>query len=692
MPEVNAQNGQAKVHTLSDELLRNMISAIFGPSATSDTTAGGRFVKLHDKIKSRGLHYHNDPSVDPKIAAPYDKGDKFQSDILRRVNTRLLSKQVENKPIVKVVPGSVLQTVKDKADDFELVMNRILSQVQERERIDIQSALHHAANTLAYGIVHWVMAPDVWPKVPDYKYSDTAGDNREFRDYPEPDAVSEDGQLPGKARFRETDTALQARTLQDRVKAGAPWFMECPHPMQFGFIEDRSQSNGMAMALLRRKVPLIDYREKLYNDTKLRLSLHDIDAKISIYEEREAPRDDSPSGSYDLLAWGKVVYVVEVWTRDEYYELASGLENGQDWTVIKSFKHPYTMPPFALAIGVENPDPDLAYKFEPLLTGIYRVKPYYDKARTLADIIAEMIALPLYYITLQDGRMHTENGKPLFLTRNALAAQVLPPGSKLEKIEYNLNPAVNEWIASLRQEMEDAAPSSGTAEISASTEPWAIRLQQAEANIEIRPSIQNVAQAYRTMVRNMAYVMSLTAEEGGFGEPVAVHGVTKEGALDKTVIISVKPEDIPQFELEISIDSHSSAERITMEQHGLDMLGNPNSLLTRREYAEAYAGKPDGRRAVLEKDAEQIWLERIKPAVLEQELARSYDNFIVLGAEGRFVGMDGQEILPEEVLARNGQQSVPTSEQLPPEASQLTMGGMPTLMAPGAQAIQGPPM
>lgn len=679
MAELNVQAGRKRATTFDAEQLRGFIAAIFGPNPDSDQSAGGRFVALHEKMRLRELHYHNDPAVDPVIPPPYDRGNKFQTDFLRQTNRRLLAKQIENKPIVKVVPGSSLSTVKDKADDFEIVMNTILDEVQDRERIDIQATLHRDANILAYGVLHWVMHNGVYPKMPEYMYSAEPAEG--YRDYKDDNDTG----------YRETDETYRDRVNKGRAGAGVPWYVECIHPMQFGFIEDRSMSNGMAMCLVRRKIPLLDYQRKLREDDKIVLSLNDVDKKINIYEEKDAPPEGTSSYVNDLLAWGKTVYVIEIWTRDEFYEMASGVENGNGWEIVKSFKHPYSMPPFALAPGDENSSPRLEYKFEPLLTGIYRIKPYYDRARTLVDIIAEMIALPLFYIKLPDGKMFTEGGKPVFLSRNSLMAQTLPNGGTIEKVEYNINPAVNEWIGALKQEMEDAAPSSGSAEISASTEPWAIRLQQAEANIEIKPSVQAVATAYRSMVRNMAYVMSLPVEEGGFGEPVMVFGRTQDGAIDMTKAIGVDPADIMDFKLEVNIDPHSSAERITMEQHGLDMLGNPNSLLTRREYAENYAGKPDGRRAVLEKDAEQIWLERIKPAVLEQELARSYDNFIVLAANGLFVGMDGQEILPEEVLSRNGQPAVPTQTPQSPEMSQLAMPSLPSLSTPGAQSIQGMP-
>lgn len=677
--------------TFDEAALQKIIEAMYGPTPADDVdTTGGRFAKLHDKIRLRELHYHNDPKVDPPLPEPYANGSRYQTDFLRRTNVRLLARQTENQPIIKVMPGSSKATEASQAENFARVMNRILDLVQERERLDITRTLHHNANALAYGVLHWCKAPDVWPKMGDYKHTDTPGGD--FNDYEEVD--DEEKSVPKSKRYREKDDAYRKRQNHAKAEAGAPWFIECPHPGQFAFIEDRSQENGMALATLRRRIPFLDYAKKVKNQDKITLSLNDSDSKIAIFEEKDAPPSNSPSGG-DYRSWGRVVYVVEVWTRDEYYEMASGSEHGVGWTLIKSHKHPYKMPPFALAVGHENPSPDPAYKFEPLMTGIYRIKPFYDKARSLADIIAEMIALPLWYIELGDGQQFTQGGKPVFLSRNSLTAQVMPKGSKLVKVDFQMNPAINEWINSLKEEMEDAAPSTGATAISAATQAWAIRLQQAEANIEVQPSVRSVVSAIRTMSRNMAFVMSLNADEGGFGEPIWVYAKTKDGMIDKSTAIGVDPADIPTLELEVTIDSHSSAERITMEQHGLDMMANEFSLITRREWAEDYAGKPDAERAIMEKDAETIWLTKIKPVVMEQELAREYEDFIVLGANGMFVGPGGVEVSPEQVLGMNAGRGAPTPVTSPnptaPETSPIPAemqqaNGMPTgggLSVPG---------
>lgn len=691
MPELlPARKQRISATTLDRDALSVIINRLVGTKGSADTV-GGRFRALHEKIRHRTEHFHNLEAADPILPSPYDGGAKYQSDILRRTHVQLKARQTENVPVVRVAPPRESPSQQKLADNYEMVRNRIFDLVQERQGNDIVGALFDGINIYCYGVLHWVMAPDVWPAMDDPDAIDELPQGTEAERYnTEPD---ENG------RYKETDASVQDRAKHAKAMAGAPWYIEVIPPDACGFVIDRSQAQGFGMFVVTRRVPILDYSEKLRAKDGIYLSLNATDKSIRIYEEATRPSNYTPSGG-DAASWGRDVTVAEVWTRDEYYELVSDSQTSQ-YELVKAFRHPYRMPPFALAYGNRHNSPDPALAYEPLMEGLYRIKPFYDRDMALAKVIAEMIALPYYYIELSDGAIMLDaTGKPLMLTRNALSAQALPAGAKLAKVEYEINPAFVKFLENTAEELKQAAPSTGQAEVSATTQAWAIRLQQAQASIEVAASLRSVATCLRTMHRNQAYVESLSADEGGFGEPIWVYGKSLDGKVDRSTAIGIEPKDIPTLELDVEIAAHSAAERITMEQHGMEMLLQSAQagvrVLTRREFLEDYRGVEDASSAEQELDAEELWITKIKPVVVEQELAKRFAQFVVMGADGNFAGPGGQQVSPAEVLSMNGQPP-PPQPMGPPgvngigqnPALQPQMPGLPQLQAPGAMPVPG---
>jgi hypothetical protein len=148
------------------------------------------------------------------------------------------------------------------------------------------------------------------------------------------------------------------------------------------------------------------------------------------------------------------------------------------------------------------------------------------------------------------------------------------------------------------------------------------------------------------------------------------------------------------------IDAVSSAERITLVEHGVALRSNPNGpIISKADFYENYLGKGDPDEYMAELDEEQMFEEYIKPGLIQQELVARYGSQIVMGPDGDYVGPDGRPLQPEDVLAANG---------IPPEVvAQLAamlgvapagappMGGapMPGPMVPGGMPMQqGAPM
>ena len=264
------------------------------------------------------------------------------------------------------------------------------------------------------------------------------------------------------------------------------------------------------------------------------------EASLRIARAVDAPLPEDPSGA----GWGERLRIASVWTRDEYYELAalersasssdnSNLQPRQEWTLIKSHPHPYEMPPFAIAEADTNDHPDMMLRWEPTLEGIYRAKPGYDYERSLGRYLAEQTVIPMYWIQLADGSYQTDDdGQRVEVPLDSDVAQMLPAGASLHRVEFRVDPAFVEFLRMSHDELVAAAPDSGTVdrgEIGPNTQPHTLNLLLGSRNLQVQQLKRAQSRAVRTMLRNMALVMSKPLSEGGFGAPIWVFARGKNG-------------------------------------------------------------------------------------------------------------------------------------------------------------------
>jgi len=670
--------------TLSEAALRRIIEQLVGTASTTTNASGGRFKALHERVRTREQHFYNLTEADPVLPAPHnDTAAKFQSDAPRRLWAQLKARLTENKP----QPSAGSKTAKGKkqqaADKLERILELGFADLQRREGIDIVGELADGLIIQCYSLLHWEKAADVWPGMPDYEERDEIEDDERKRYGPE--------KVGGK--YRETDASLQERDTRAKAQAGFPFYMEVYHPTQFAFIADRSMANGMGGVLTMRRVPMLQYVEELEKDghyPRLSMDANAATAKrLLIYDERPSPDPGSPSA--DPTAWGKEVLVYQWWTRNEWYELVNDESQPTTggWRLAKSGTHSYGMPPFALCKANETNSTDPALRYTPALDGVYRIKPYVDYYRTLLFAIAQQIALPLYYLVDDTGKMGLgDDGKPLILTRDALAAQQLPPGHKLEKVQFELNPAFVSAMDSLQEEFRESFPQTGQTELSATTQPWTARIGMTLANVEPARYVGNIAECLSVAFENIALQMSLPAEQGGFGRSVPM--------LDGEEVITIDPEDIRGLKVDVSIGKVGAAEQITVEEHGRVLLNDPLVPMTREMYVEEYMGRANASELIAAWDAQRTYDEYLRPGVVKQELARLFSEFLVMGANGDVVGLDGQVVDPSAELRERGWQvdapPPPPGPSSVPAGAEPTMPTMPSMEAPGTPVLAGPVM
>lgn len=663
--------------TLDEKTLSNWISDLARPR--SEHVQGGRFGKLHELIRMREQHFHAAVEADPKLQYPHDQVAGFQSDLPRRTWVDLKSRVIENPFRFRVTPPRDTPNLRAKADDFEKVLNIGFEALQKRQRIRLQDDMADGQIVDCYGVLHIQKAMDIWPSFPDgLVYDDDPGDSVNFR---------EEG-----GKYVETESSKQERDRRAKAKAGFPWYIEVIHPTMFSFVEDRSVANGMAVGLVLRSVPLLEYSTKIRESDNLLCSLNETNSSIKVFQERERPSDNDPSTANEP-AFDTKVYVAELWTRTEYYELVAPGGTGvgpSNWTLVKSFKHPYEMPPFALALADHFNTPDPAYRYRPALDGIFRIKPFFDRDITLGRAIAEQTALPLYYIKMTDGSYMTdEAGKQLVLTKNALAAQVLPPGAEIVSIAPSMGDAFIKFLEVTGKEMEESAPETGTVDVGASTAPWTIRLAQDQANAYPRLLTTSQARALETMGEIVLRVAQKPAAEGGIGQPMWMYD--EEGKL-----IGLDPNELNGFEIAVDIRATSSAQQIAEVEHGRTLLADENVPITTLSFLEKYMGDENPTETYEAWIAEKTYKDKFQPAVIDQKLAEYFGSKFYISPGGAPVGMGGEALVPAAALRRKGitVQAPQAPVQMAGMAQGIAPAVTPDLMpinAPGVTPMVGVP-
>ncbi len=625
-PAYEEEPGRIAARTLSEADLNHMLGQLGGGRSAS-RGALSRFSALHDKIRERETHLYNSKQANPRFSPPYKEAEPWQTDLLRRTWSQLRQRLTEHPLRVHVEPPDDSPSAREAADNLEHVLEQGLRYVEDRTHLSLQADLGYGQVCLCFGVLHWQQAQHRMPVFPAREQRgsrpEDAEDRRRFRR-----ARSEDGpSLP----WIETEESRRDRDRQRQAAAGFPWDIEVIRPDQFAFVEDHGSGNGLGLAVVLREVGLFEYRNRLREQDRLALQMTAVAGEPSLRIARavDAPLPEEPSGA----GWGERLRVASVWTRDEYYELAA-LERPSrsasrsdehlrhEWTLIKSHPHPYEMPPFAIAEADTNDHSDMVRRWEPTLEGIYRAKPRYDFERSLGHFLAEQTATPLYWVQLADGTYETDaNGQRIELTPSGAETIELPAGASLHRVEFQVAPAFVEFLRMSHEELLSAAPDAGTVdrgEIGPNTQPHTLNLLLGSRNLQVQQLKRAQTRAARTMLRNMALVMSKPLSEGGFGAPVWVFAKGKNGRLQRRETVCVEPSQIPSLEIDVWIDPYSSAQRIAVQEHGRARLNDPLDPLDQRGYLEEYIG---------EEHAEQVlarhrqW--RMEQARFERELSRA---------------------------------------------------------------------
>jgi hypothetical protein len=655
-----------------------------------------RYTAFHHYVRDeRRPHFRNDESKEFKLDPPLEDV-KWQSDLPRKKWGQLKDRLLENHGVVHTQssPGSgVSDTV---ADEAEATFNAMWQVMESRiEDQSLQGGLADGQIIDGYGLLHWYRMDQGYPEVPDYEWldelprddddddSETKAEKRKTRgrynDFREETEV--DGER--KLRYREKDRSVRERAKYSRARAGSPY--HACNPDFFDVFMDRGGLHTVGPVVHVKRVSVIAYRDEITSMGR-RMDIDDALAALADMERSfgsspgAAPARDDPSAVY----YDNLLTVATLWTSSEWYEFISSTELdplnfGTSWKLMKSGRHGFGRPPFALATADVFNSADMLERYLPANEGVFRTKPNLDLITKIALGLAKRVALPeVWFERLANAEPGvTEEGLDVTLSTDTQASGNVPEGWTLRQMVLQMNPAVFQMRDQMSIAHEESAPAVGISEIGVNTQSWTAMIGQEQQNAQPRKYIAAAASALLIMWQSIARDISTPPEEGGLGTSVWVYALDKEGQPTSRVV-GIDPEDVPSLNMSLTIQKSSRSERITETEHGASLLGR--GLIHELDFQENYRGIMNASAYMVEKEARKMYDTFVKPGRQAQLIAEKYGAQAVFTPDGKFVGLNGQAADPMAMLGEEG-----VTEVAPP-----TMPGVASPVGPGGSATAPP--
>jgi len=619
------------------------------------------------RILSNRAHYYNDGLDGESVGVNPVLGSQFAPEIkeaAQRSQTVLILKHViemkarmtENhyEPVV-TSPDAKGNT---KADQFEEMLSGWARLMERRLPAGHQDAMSDAQLVDSDGVLHLRRMKDTFPEIPEYEYSD------EEKDGFEKNPVS------GEKKFREKEARRLDRMKAARARAGCPYQIDVVDRANFYGVRDKL--GGYAFGAIIENQGFWQYSDSLRADDNLTIMVEQGERmkKLRVYGPEERFEGEAPRN----------VTRVHLMTRDSWYELVATDEVQleadnwivDDWELVKSADHAWDQATFF-------PVPALTFnggkgwrKDMPALEALFRLKPGYDRRLAITNALAETFATnEIVYERGPQGEDQTDaRGNVQSSEMSGDGVAVLPRDWRARQIGVDIN---NGWMTMLADEADrlaEATPPTGVAETSASSQPWTVQLNQAQAAVLPKNLMkkQNIAleMAYVAMARDM----SLGEENGGLADEFWSYKVDGDGVVNPRQLIGIKAEDIETLQIGVDINATTAAEQITLTEHGLGLF--ERGAIHERDFQENFRHQANAAEYLLEKDAEQAFAP-IKGSLIQLKLAEQYGKEIVVGANLDLFSADTANggIVPVDIdkaLGESGIQPLsPTMGDLEPQ-------------------------
>jgi len=373
------------------------------------------------KLRVRRDHFFNHPRHDPSLG-PYISGPKWQSNDLRETWVKMVTRLTENEWSVSGKPMIPTATQERRTTDVEMFFMSGIRNGEQRQDINLQRLLADRVVREGRAWLHARPLKDMCPPLPDAVILDSVpgvGEQGKYR------KKRQEADKDGKYgyRYEEILESRERRQVEDGAKAGWPWFMAVAPA---GAVMEVKDELGLALLVWVKQVGVLDYSKRLKDRDKIVLSVNQVDKKVQIFVEGEAPAGRGEG------SWGEMVGIAEIWTRTEYYELAtdSAFVNADmlaisGWQLVKAFPHEYEEVPWWKCAALEADDPDPANQISGPLDGVYKQKPFFDFTVAMMHLLLHSAAEPVWWYehTVTGLPRLNEQGEPLYMTGAAAAAQ-----------------------------------------------------------------------------------------------------------------------------------------------------------------------------------------------------------------------------------------------------------------------------
>lgn len=632
-------NTRLKATTLDERACQDIISRLIDGRANSGVAIQGRFSALAQAIQTRDQHFYAAKEANPQLAAPFDKRQTFQTDALRRVYSKAMTRVLEHPVQVHIEPRDGTQDDKEAANAVEEYIENGLREIEARNGYRLQGFLGHGQFLHAYGVLR------AW----------------ECRNWPVMKAGAPD------------TSYVDAMSKYRAAKAESPFafMVDVPRADTFGFVADKYAENGMSVAVFVESIATLEYAQNIWTKDGLKMARDEQSKALAIGPLGASDRPEQFDHSGGLEAWGDM-RVAQILIMGECYELAC-CDNGP-WSLVKSFKHRFGMTPVTLAKALVTNHPDPIYRYEPFLLGLFRTKPLYDLERNLGRLLAEEVAVKKYWAELPNGQAWIDaRGEKIVFSADSALVDKMPAGAKLVSADMTIDPAFIQFLERSKMDLDESIPETGFFDFGANTQPHTAVMAQMQANAEIADIKTEQAQAFRVLIQSMVHCMAEWAAEG---DGVVIR--TSDGKL-----VEPTEEMLRGMTVEIKIEANSGSQQVANEQYLREKTRDPNALYTIDEYLEA-TGR-ENTDAVKDKwIAEKVEM-RYWPQVAMQEMVKHLGDAYVLTPAMTAVGLDGKPATPLDIIAANGFEVLtkPTPEQVPAPNDLMT--------APAASSGLTPP-
>lgn len=633
---------------------------------------------LWDVLDRREQHYYQTPEADPPMLEGYES-HAWQSSILRDTWMKYRARLVENSWMAQLSAPRPSATMDAIAADCELYIQTMFDDLRARTGVDVQGMLADGMGIYNYGVLHCYLADDdlnaASADMDFEEVDDLPDDPAEAKRYTEDDYAEESGKKRTK-RYRETDDSLMQRRDHARALAKPAWTVRVYHPRQCGWIEDESLVGGFRYYLTAEQIAVADWFDG-------QLTREDV-------VERPTATDLGVSGAAN--SWRpsaglseKTVKLYRLWSRQWICEYIEGLDGAPDDVAFRCIPNRVKRVPFWHAPGMETLNNDQLFRFEPLLTSIYRIKPIRDRYMANLSVLAESAAIPRYWqVPISDKALPPltdDAGHVRVFGANAIEAITPEAGYKFERIGGDGTTGQYERLREVFDlEMQRALPDTGVGDIKDSTQPWTARIMQQVGNIVPAMAIDHLIWALKPMVQ-MIVEVNADPEDG----PGDLAFYPKEGK----VLIKLSPRDWEGLRADVSIDKISAVERTTAMQAGLEYVNS--GAWTWIDWIEKAEGEADPQRVFVRRETFKYWQANVLQMQLKEGAAKTMGSKYSMQPVSKpgdmpFVNGAGQGVMPQEVLQRAGMAGQGAPGAAPPGTQ---MANMAPLQAPGTAPVQG---